>query len=82
MGKWATFGKSVVGGLIGVLLGLLVWRAYVDYTDFMKMRAWVGQMQTLQAEQAKAQQQRQDPLSDRPETDEDQLAGQFRVFFL
>lgn len=45
--------KSIGFGMIGVFLALFLWRAYVDYTDFLKMRQWIG---AVQAEQMKAQQ--------------------------
>ena len=61
MSRVKTAAFAVLFGLVGVLLGLGVWRAYSDYTDFLKIRVWVGQMQQLQADQAKAQQQRQAP---------------------
>ena len=42
-------------GLMGCFVALGVWRIYTDYSDFLKMRQWVGQMQALQADAAKQQ---------------------------
>jgi hypothetical protein len=45
----------VLAAAFGMGLMLLAVRAVTDYQDFLKMRAWVAQMQALQAEQAKQQ---------------------------
>lgn len=55
----ATAKRLIVMFLVGALgagFALGVWRAVTDYSDFLKIRAWVGQMQAMQAEAAKAQQ--------------------------
>ncbi len=50
--KWAAI---FMVGMLGAGAGLGVWRAVTDYMDFLKMRAWVAQMQQLQADAAKQQ---------------------------
>ena len=47
---------GLAAGFFGILLGLGVYTAYRDYSDFRAMRVWVAQMQQLQADAAKAQQ--------------------------
>lgn len=50
--------KNIGFGMLGVVLALLIWRAYLDYRDFCTMRLWV---QAVQAEQLKQQQAAKPP---------------------
>ena len=45
----------VLAAAFGMGLMLLAVRAVQDYSDFLKMRQWVAQMQQLQADAAKQQ---------------------------
>jgi len=42
-------------GALGAGFALGVWRIVSDYRDFLVVRAWVAQMQQLQADAAKQQ---------------------------
>ena len=49
---WRQRFKNVAWGMLGVFLALGLYRAYLDYSDFLKMRAWVA---AVQADLARSQ---------------------------
>lgn len=48
---WKTRLKNIAWGFAGVLLALVCYRAVLDYSDFLKMRAWVAAVQQNAAQQ-------------------------------
>ena len=48
--------KSVAFGMLGVFLALVLWRAYLDYTDFCTMRNWIKAVQADIVKQQRAAQ--------------------------